>query len=152
MVDKVNEAAMKAGEATVDPNDFFKAMDANKDNVVDRTEANELAAYMTAATRKQQAQPKAAKSGAAKGGASTGEQDYAAAMFASMDANKDGQLTRQEMQGLLEAANEHNKQQVSLRAHGARTRTQSLQPAGSLVEPGPSPSSEQRRADVCKIV
>jgi hypothetical protein len=117
MVDKVNAAAMKAGEATVDPNEFFSAMDANKDNVVDRTEANELAAYMTsktAASGKQQAKPKAAKGAAATGGAATGETpDYAAAMFTALDSNKDGQLTREEMQSLLDQAQQHNKAQVS---------------------------------------
>merc|ERR1712050_377954 len=109
MVDKVNAAAMAAGEATVDPNTFFDAMDKNHDDAVDRSEAGELGAYLMRLSKGDKGAPPKPKAASKAGQRET--PDMAAAMFSALDQNKDSQLSREEMKDVLEKTNEHNKAQ-----------------------------------------
>jgi hypothetical protein len=92
LIDKTNKMAATAGEPT---SDFFKLLDKNLDGVIDREESNGFFEMMSGA--------------ASKGGTPMAVPGYlpsatrdpagvAALMFAGLDQNKDGALSREEVQ------------------------------------------------------
>jgi hypothetical protein len=118
LVDSTNAQAKASGQPEVD---FFKSVDKDGDDLLNQ---EELEAFFRAQQGAMGAGAKAAKpakakpSKAAEGAkaAGGGQPDYGKLMFKGLDKNGDGELSREEMQPIIEKTN----QQTSNQANGEK--------------------------------
>lgn len=93
MIDSVNAAARAKGEPE---HDLFATLDRDKDGKVSRSEADETFKAMASAQQGQAGGKRAAPSGQQAGG------NMADGLFKGLDTNKDGKLSKAEMQSILD--------------------------------------------------
>jgi len=105
MIDQTNAAARAAGEAV--PSDFFGSLDKDKDGSVNREEAD--AFFKAMHDKTEAAKAKASAKEAADPQADSDQ--MSAALFMAMDKDGSKDLSRDELQMIIQKANEANKAQ-----------------------------------------
>ena len=109
LIDATNAQAKAGGQAEVD---FFKAVDKDGDDLLNREELQAFfkAQQGAAGAGAGAAKPKA-RAAAKAAGTAEAPPDYAALMFKSLDKDRDGVLSREEMKRIIEQTNQQKANQ-----------------------------------------